>query len=194
VEKTCVPGVVKECPQGGAPKDVCPAEFVEKAPSSSSTRGSSSSSSRGSSSSSGGSNDQFYWAHEIYRYEFYKEVIKYYDPDDRNSRCQNGVVEGRCEDDGIEVWYNPLTHICGISISNDTTYIYGTWESCGSGLYPSFFNINCQNGVGIYESDCKGSGLYNAITHYCDNSDVIKAIESCNWNTSTVKAKLRCGS
>jgi hypothetical protein len=55
IDKTCVPGVFKECPSGAAPKDVCPEGFVEKPASSSSVRGSSSSSSRGSSSSGGGS-------------------------------------------------------------------------------------------------------------------------------------------
>jgi hypothetical protein len=142
---------------------------------------------------------------DIPGYEYWKESLKYYDPDDKTQRCRNGVVEMRCEVDGKEVWYSPLTHVCGSSGSDacvegevcepTRTYFFGTIERCGNELYGSYNNVRCEScgsksyivhsykrcQSGVVEERCD-SGWYNVETHYCD------------WNTGTIKAIERCGS
>jgi hypothetical protein len=38
--------------------------------------------------------------------------FKYYDSDDESQRCQNGVVEGKCENK----WYKMETHLCSVDL------------------------------------------------------------------------------
>jgi hypothetical protein len=145
----------------------------------------------------GNNNNQFAGNPE---YEREKERLKYYDPDDADERCQNGVVEGRCEVDGREVWYNPLTHGCNYSefcssgmdgeMNCERTYYgFGTVEICGNQIYVSYLNGNRRCQGGILERKC-GDDWYNRETHYCDwERDPNTGIE-----TSTLKARERCGS
>jgi hypothetical protein len=188
VEMTCVPGPFYECPQGAAPKDVCPAEFVEKAPSSSSG---------GRSSSSGGSGDndplagvyEYFngrtWFNGMYTLDAIKEFLKYYNPD--RGRCRNGVVEWKCEVNGNEDgFYSPLTHVCvydGYYDGVDYDKIE-PFEHCGNKVYLSNEDVRCQDGV--LEGLC-GDVWLNPETHYC------------YWSLSTgiiyaSGAKERCGS
>jgi hypothetical protein len=125
-------------------------------------------------------------------YEYKKERLKYYDPEDAYERCRNGVTERMCEDNGKEVWYNPLTHDCDYSelcsggsngMSCKRTY-YGFEELklCGSRIYVSYVSSDpgrCQGGV--LQWKC-GDVWYNEETHYCDG----------DYNP-TLKAKERCG-
>jgi hypothetical protein len=175
VEMTCVPGPFYECQKGAAPKDVCPAEFVEKAPSSSS--------------GGGGNNDPFADVYEYYSYEFFgsgeyidvvKEFFKYYDPDE--ARCRNGIVEYSCgEKDYDEVWFNLFTHRCvndnGVLLSTLRTY-----EHCGNTVYlpPEDGSVRCQDGVP--ELLC-GDVWVNAEMYLCYHSStgsvVPLAMERC---------------
>jgi hypothetical protein len=133
----------------------------------------------------GGSDDPF---SGIPGYEDFKERLKYYDPDDVEKRCQNGVVEGRCEVDGNDIWYSPLTYVC-----HDDNYGLETIKRCGNQLYISLPNgpasnarLRCQGGA--LEGKCEDV-WYNEETHYCDwDYDYDTGI-----GTSTVKAKERCG-
>jgi hypothetical protein len=95
---------------------------------------------------------------------------KYYIPDTRE-RCRNGVVETKCGYDENEIWYNYETHYCDYPTVKAR-------ELCGS-KYIGDYSERCNNGV--FEEKCNAT-WYNPTT------------QSCNWNTSTVKAKQRCGS
>jgi len=127
------------------------------------------------------------------QYERLKERSKYYDPDDPNERCINGAVEGRCEVDGKEVWYSPLTHGCRVGISCggnvcDTTYLgFGTIVFCGNEIYGSYRERRCQNGVVEYKC---GDAWYKRETHYCDSEYDFNT----NTGTVTLRAKVLCGS
>jgi hypothetical protein len=52
------------------------------------------------------------------------EYYKYYNPDDKSQKCENGVVEMKCPSETEDgVWYNPITHYCeGDWRSNKATY------------------------------------------------------------------------
>jgi hypothetical protein len=142
--------------------------------------------------SSPGGNDPF--SGDEY-YEYLKERVKYYDPDD-GERCNNGVVEWVCEVPGGDAWYNPLKQSCErVDYTCEDgncygTYELGTIEACGRKLYASHPNIGrCQDGVVQYK--CKtadGDKWYNAETHYCDWSYYN------GTEISTVKPRERCGS
>jgi hypothetical protein len=135
----------------------------------------------------GGNNGSFAGIPE---YERTKERLKYYDPADADERCQNRVVEGRCEVDGREVWYNPLTHACRYDESCNgsscerTYYGLGTIELCGSLFYVSSDSRRCVGGV--LQIKC-GDVWYNKGTQYCDYG------YNPNEETGTVKAKELCG-
>jgi hypothetical protein len=134
--------------------------------------------------SGGGGNNNDPFA-DIPRWEEYKEYFKYYDPDDEEQRCRNGVVEERCEDDGREIWYSPLTHSCGHIGLCDTDvcediYYFGKLERCGNALY-AYSHERCQNGVLEYKC---GDVWYNPETHECHHSN----------GNEMPKAKERCGS
>jgi len=127
----------------------------------------------------------------------YQERLKYYDPDDTDKRCQNGVLEERCEDNGREVWYNPLTNICNYSEScssgedggyscERTYYGLGTIELCGNVHYVSSNSRRCVGGV--LQRKC-GDVWYNRETHYCD----YEYNPNTGTETSTLKAKELCG-
>jgi hypothetical protein len=132
-------------------------------------------------------------------YEYLKERVKYYDPDD-GERCKNGVVEWVCEVPGGDAWYNPLKQSCNNEVDYTCedgncyrTNELGTIEACGRELYVSSPNSleRCQGGV--VELKCKtadGDKWYNHKTHYCDGSyDYENGTE-----IRTVKPKERCGS
>jgi hypothetical protein len=147
----------------------------------------------GGGSHSGGNNGSFAGNDE---YDRYKERLKYYDPADTDQRCPNGVLEGRCEVDGQEVWYNPLTHSCSYDEScyggpdggycERTYYGLGTIELCGSQIYVSSSSRRCVGGV--LQRKC-GDDWYNRETHYCD----YEYDPNTGTETRTLKAKLICG-
>jgi len=162
----------------------------------------------------GGGNDNPFAGNP--QYERAKEYYKYYDPDDEYDpqRCRNGIVEEKCEVNGNEVWYNPLTNGC-----NEVNYTYtcdekngcyiahtcvengchdeyelGTLELCGSQFYISSPNGRSRCKSGVLERKC-GYGenvpWYNSETHYCKNNFYEK---NNSYETYTVVAMERCGS
>jgi len=101
---------------------------------------------------------------------------RYYDSDDENQRCQNGVVQGKCGDS----WYNKETHFC----SSDNTIL----EICGNntvgnllvnGIYFSTLyaaqSPRCKNGS--FELKC-GNNWYNSSTHTCKDDNIITLKEN----------------
>jgi hypothetical protein len=63
-----------------------------------------------------------------------EEQAKYYDPDDAEQRCENGVTEWKCGENGA--WYNPTTHACSCHQEGEngvqTCKIHGVLEGlCG---------------------------------------------------------------
>jgi hypothetical protein len=174
-----------------------------------------SSSSGGGRSSSGGDNNNDPFA-GIPEWEYYKEFFKYYDPD-RDQRCRNGSVEERCKIDGNDVWYSPLTHVCGSEGSESggsgcfpdgecpppppPTYYLGTIERCGNELYPSYQdNIICEPcGSGYYihyihnedYTRCRNG----VVEDRCDDTWYNRETHYCgDWNSGTIKAIESCGS
>jgi hypothetical protein len=128
VAKTCVPGVFKECPSDAVPKDVCPAEFAEKASSSSSRgssssggssssssgRGSGSSSSGGGSSSSGGQGVAFNENSQVYIYNNGEDGLPYYGPAYTGSGILkieiDGYIDGYYNEDAILIDAGSVTN------------------------------------------------------------------------------------
>ncbi|GBU26272.1 hypothetical protein R83H12_02968 [Fibrobacteria bacterium R8-3-H12] len=101
--------------------------------------------------------------------------FKYYDSDDENQRCQNGVVQGKCGD----VWYDKETHFCLASSSSTVQEMCGD-NTIGNllantiffGLAPlSKLPVRCQDGY--FEQECGGVWFnYSNGTYTCINGNI----------------------
>jgi hypothetical protein len=122
-------------------------------------------------------------------YEDAKERLKYYDPDD-GQRCQNGIVEDKCELPSGDVWFNQLKQHCCEGdydpATGDHTYTLGTIERCGNVVIASNHDDErCQGGVP--QMKCDNGEWYNSEKQYCDS----------DWDgstsTYTIKEMTKCG-
>jgi hypothetical protein len=109
---------------------------------------------------------------------------KYYRPYD-DTRCMNNVIEEKCGYGEDAKWYNRETHRCAYYYSNgNSNETVVKREFCGGRTVYEDEGDRCNNGVLEYkcgEADGSTAPYYNPIT------------QSCDWDTGTVKNKLRCG-
>ncbi|MDR0518179.1 MAG: hypothetical protein LBH25_14185 [Fibromonadaceae bacterium] len=95
----------------------------------------------------------------------------WYDPNNENQRCQNGVVEAKCGDAG---WYNSTTHTCrsGTVMTDEQYYLQLGYKRCGSGWYdPNNENRRCKNDA--IEDKCGDAGWYKIATHTCYSNTIM---------------------
>jgi hypothetical protein len=117
----------------------------------------------------------------------WKEAYHYYDPADEKKRCQNGVLEAKCEDS----WYNYLTHYC---LGKEIVELCGEYTEANLWVN-TLSNITstikrCQGG--IFEYKC-GDNWYNQNTHTCsDNMIVAREMEPCGNGYYIVGDNVRC--
>jgi len=111
---------------------------------------------------SGNSNNGLYERSEYY---------KYYNPDDKSQRCQNGVVEEKCPGfqykppcygtecpDPEGSWYNPITHYCerDWELYSEIVTSVKPW-TCGKYVELDLYYRRCRDGA-IERPDPEGDG------------------------------------
>jgi hypothetical protein len=105
---------------------------------------------------------------------------EYYNPNEYRVGCQNGVVGEMCDSGENATWFNPKTHYCDYA-----TYTVIAYERCGSKYYEPSYG-RCNNGVVEYR-------CYDNSNHEYTNNWYNYIAQSCDYDTGTVKNKLRCG-